>query len=178
VRILDAAMRLMTGGLASLTVPAVSREAGVSVPTIYRHFPTKADILVALYPHAVRRAGLEGVPDHGSFRDIRDSVRAHLDRLDALDDVTRAAMASPIGEEVRHATMRRRYEQIRRLGDPIEPRLATADHDRIARLLVILTQSSSLRTWRDHLGLSADEVADDIEWIIGTAVDAATSGKR
>ena len=51
-RILDATMRVMGRGVASLSIPAVAREAGVSTPTVYRHFGTKHDLLDALYPHA------------------------------------------------------------------------------------------------------------------------------
>jgi len=172
-RILDAALRVMTTGVASLSIPAVAREAGVSVPTVYRHFGTKADLLAQMYPHAARRSGLDGLPDPTSLRDVRSSLRAIFERVDALDDMARAAMASPVGDEVRHATIQSRYERIRRLGDSIDPPLSTADHDRITRLLVVLTQSASLRMWRDHLGASVDDVADDIEWILNAAVAAA-----
>jgi hypothetical protein len=73
--------------------------------------------------------------------------------------------------------MKGRYERIRRLGDSIEPKLAEADQDRIARLLTVLTTSAALRTWRDHLGRSVDETADDVDWILRAAIAAATSGK-
>lgn len=172
-RILDAALRVMTTGVASLSIPAVAREAGVSVPTVYRHFATKADLLKALYPHAARRSGLDGLPDPTSLRDVRSSLHAIFERVDALDDVARAAMASPVGDEIRHATIQSRYERVRRLGESIEPPLPAADLDRITRLMVVLTQSASLRMWRDHLGASVDEVADDIEWVLNAAVAAA-----
>src|SRR5574338_640141 len=94
-RILDAAMRVIAGGLAGVSVPAVAREAGVSVPTIYRHFRTKGDLLAAVYPHAARRTGLDGIPDPRSLDELRTMIRAVIDRLDALDDLSRAAMASP-----------------------------------------------------------------------------------
>ena len=176
-RILDAALRVAATGLASLSIPAVAREAGVSVPTVYRHFGTKADLLAAMYPHAARRAGLDGIPDPASVGDVRSAVRAIFERLDALDDVSRAAFASPIADQVRHATMPSRFERIRALGKSIEPPLAKADLDRITRILVILVSSSSLRTWRDHLGASPEQAADDIDWILRAAIAAATSRK-
>ena len=173
-RILDAALRVMTTGLARLSVPAVAREAGVSVPTVYRHFGTKAELLAEMYPHAARRAGLDGVPDPSTVRDVRSAVIAVFERLDALDDVSRAAFASPIADEVRHATMPSRFKRIRALGESIEPPLTNADLDRITRILVILISQSSLRTWRDHLGASAEQAADDIDWILRAAIAAAT----
>jgi hypothetical protein len=105
-------------------------------------------------------------------------IRAVIDRLDALDDLSRAAMASPGATEVRHATMPTRYERIRRLADSIEPKLRKADRDRITRLLVVVTASASMRMWRDHLGLSADEVADDVDWIVRAAIATASERKE
>jgi AcrR family transcriptional regulator len=177
-RILDAALRVLSTGLASLSVPAVAREAGVSVPTVYRHFGTKADLLTQMYPHAARRAGLDRVPDPATVGDVKTAVRALVERLDTLDDVSRAAFASPIADEVRHATMPSRYARIRRLGESIEPPLPAAALDRITRLLVVLISQSSLRTWRDHLGVSAEQAADDVDWILRAAIAAAREEER
>jgi len=176
-RILDAALRVMTTGVASLSIPAVAREAGVSVPTVYRHFGTKADLLAAMYPHAARRSGLDKLPLPTSIGDLRSTLRAFFEHLDAVDDMARAAMASPVGDEVRHATMKGRFERIRRIGDTIEPPLSKADQDRITRLLVILTSSASLRMWRDHLGSSVDEAVDDIDWFVKAAIAATRKEK-
>jgi AcrR family transcriptional regulator len=177
-RILDATMRVMATGLASLSVPAVAREAGVSVPTIYRHFRTKSQLLAAVYPHAARRAGLDTIADPRSLDELRPMIRAVLERLDGLDDLSRAVMASPIASEVRHATMPTRYQRIRRLVDSIEPKLRKADRDRITRLIAVITASSSLRMWRDHLGLSVDEVANEIDWVVRAAIFASHERKE
>lgn len=171
-------MRVMATGLASLSVPAVAREAGVSVPTIYRHFRTKTELLAAVYPHAAHRAGLDAIADPRSLDELRPMIRALLERLDDLDDLSRAAMASPAASEVRHATMASRYKRIRRLADSIEPKLRKADRDRIARLLTVVTASSSLRMWRDHLGLSVDEVASEVDWIVRAAIFAINERKH
>src|SRR3990172_5060569 len=61
VRILDALVRTMANGVAGLSIPAVAREARVSVPTVYRHFGSKEGLLAALSPYVLARAGL--VPD-------------------------------------------------------------------------------------------------------------------
>lgn len=176
-RILEATLRVMATGLASLSVPAVAREAGVSVPTVYRHFRTKPDLLAAVYPHAARRAGLDTIEDPQSLDELRPMIRAVIERLDSLDDLSRAAMASPAAAEVRQATMASRYRRLRRLADSIEPKLRKADRDRITRLLAVVTASSSLRMWRDHLGLSADEVAREIDWIMRAAISASRERK-
>jgi len=174
-RILDAAVRVMAEGIAYVSIPGVAREAGVSVPTIYRHFATKRDLIAAVYPHLVRRAGLHERVAPRSVDEIRDGVRAYFGDLESFDDLARAAMAGPASEEARRISMPNRVAMFRPLPDSIEPRLSEADRDRIARLLVILTASSALRMWRDHLGSSVDEAADDVDWAIRAAIAAATS---
>jgi hypothetical protein len=43
---------------------------------------------------------------------------------------------------------------------------------------MVLLSSSALRTWRDYLGSSVDEAADDVEWIVRAAVAAARRNER
>ncbi|HEV2005988.1 MAG TPA: hypothetical protein VGQ85_05170, partial [Candidatus Limnocylindrales bacterium] len=83
-------------------------------------------------------------------------------------------MASPAAEESRRLNMPDRLAMTRRLADSIVPALSAVDRDRIARLMVVLTASASLRLWRDHLGASVDQAADDVEWLVRAAIAAAT----
>src|SRR5690349_19462837 len=73
-RILDALIRTMARGIAELSVPAVALEAGVSVPTVYRHFRTKADLVAALGPYLTEKSRLMRVPDtaHGIAPMVRE----------------------------------------------------------------------------------------------------------
>ncbi len=174
VRILDATVRVIAGGIASASIPAVAREAGVSVPTVYRHFGTKRELIASVYPHVVRRAGLDRAVFPRSMDELRDGVRAYFDRFGSFDDLARAAMASPGADEARRINMPERIALARQLADSIVPRLSGRDRDRIARLLLILTTSSSVRMWLDHLGLSVDQAADEVEWVIRAAIAAST----
>ena len=175
-RILDAALGLIADGFASVSIPNVARGAGVSVPTVYRHFKTKQDLLDALYPHAVRRSGASMPPAPTSLSDLRRGVIDYLGHLDSLDDLARAAMASPASEEVRARSMTRRVEIFRPIVDSIEPPLSKADGDRVLRLIVVLTSSSAMRLLHDHLGASTEDVAADVDWFVRAAVAAA--GRR
>lgn len=180
-RILDATLRVMANGIASVSIPAVAREAGVSVPTVYRHFGTKSDLLAALYPHLRRRSGLDDLVPPRSIEELRDGVREIFERIEgiaSLDDLARAAMVTAAAEEARSLTMPSRIAMARQLADSIEPRLSKADRERIARLLVVLITSSSLRVWREHLGSSVEQAADDIDWMVRSAVAGAVSRSR
>jgi len=152
----------------------VAREAGVSVPTVYRHFGTKRDLLAAVFPHVVRRAGLDELVAPRSIDELGHGVRALFERIDSAGDLARAAAASPAAEEVRRVDMPARREMSRRLADSIVPKLRPGDRDRIARLLTILISASALRVWRDHLGSTVEEAANDIDWVISAAIAAST----
>jgi len=174
VRILEATLRVMARGISSVSIPAVAREAGVSVPTVYRHFGTKQDLLAAVYLHVVRRTAPGELVPLRTLDELREGVRAVFQGLDSADDLARAAMASPAAAEARRMGMPARLEIYRRMADAIAPKLAQGDRDRIARVLTILISSSALRLWRDHLGSSVEEAADDIDWVIRAAVAAGT----
>ena len=172
-RILDATVRVMARGLADVTVPAVAREAGVSVPTVYRHFRTKRGLLAALQPYLQRRVGIDRIAPPASIDGLRDTLASLLGRMDALDDVERAAHASPAAEEVRRVHAPNRFRLGRSIIDPVAPELSEADRDRVTRLLVILTASPALRMWRDDFGASVEEIADDIDRALRATIAAA-----
>jgi AcrR family transcriptional regulator len=178
LRILEATLKVMARGIASVSIPAVAREAGVSVPTVYRHFGTKHELLAEVYLHVVRRTAPGELVLPRTLDELRDGVRAVFGGLDSADDLARAAMASPAAAEARRMGMPARLEIYRRMADAIAPRLAQGDRDRIARVLTILISSSALRLWRDHLGSSVEEAADDIDWVIRAAVAAGTRSDR
>ncbi len=175
-RILDATLRVMASGIANLSIPAVAREAGVSIPTIYRHFGRKADLLAAVYPHVIGRAfdATRVVPE--SVPEFREMIRGLFARLDSVDDLARAAMASPAAEEARRANMPTRIAMSRRFVDTVAPAASDADRERITRLMIVLTSSSAMRAWSDYFGSSADRAADDIQWALEVAIAAASEG--
>jgi AcrR family transcriptional regulator len=177
-RILDATVQVMARGIASLSIPDVAREAGVSVPTVYRHFRTKDALLAAVYPHVVRREGLDRLAPPATLDELRDGVRSYFTHLDSLDDLARAAMASPTAEDLRRLSMEKRLALFRVIPESVVPALSEADRDRIARLLVALTASAAQRLWLGQFGATVEEAADDIDWVIRAAIAAATPRQR
>lgn len=172
-RILDATTRVIARGLAEVTVPAVAREAGVSVPTVYRHFGTKRDLLAALQPHLQRRAGIDRIAPPDSIDGLRGTLMALISGMDGLDSVARAALASPAGEEVRRIHAPNRFKLGRTVVDGIAPELPEADRDRVARVLLVMTSSAALRMWREQLGRSVEEIADEIDRAVRAVIASA-----
>jgi AcrR family transcriptional regulator len=165
-RILDALVRTMGNGVAGLSVPAVAAEAGVSVPTVYRHFRTKAELVAALAPYLSRKTGLMEFPDVGGD-DLGAVARELYRRNEAMDTEVRAAMASELGQEVRRRTMPERVALIRKTVAERVPGIKGAELDRLTRVLLILMSSATMRAYKDYLGMGAMEAADDVAWTVG-----------
>lgn len=65
-KLLDGATALLVeGGAEAVTVDAVSERSGVAKSTLYRHFPSRDDLLVEVLRHNMPQLGLE-LPD-GDF---------------------------------------------------------------------------------------------------------------
>lgn len=171
-RILDATVRVFAGGAASTSIPAIAREADVSVPTVYRHFGTKEDLFAALYPHVVYRTAITRPELPASIDEFKSGMLQQFASLDGLDAVERAAIASPAAREARRANMPARIAYTREIADAIVPAGSPMDRERLTRLLVVLTGMAAYRTFREDLGCSAQETADDVDWAVRALITA------
>ena len=100
--ILEAARRAIAErGPGKLTLSAVASAAGISRPTLYRWFPTKADLLAAIAAYEEERfdIGLQQVIDaHRAPRRRLDAALRYL--VNYLDD---SLMPDPIGIDPEYA---------------------------------------------------------------------------
>ena len=177
-RILEATLRVMAAGFTSVSVPAVAREAGVSVPTVYRHFGTKGGLLSAVYPYVSMRAGLRDLIVPETIEEFRDVVHTRFGRLESLGGVARAAMTSAASDEPRRMQMPERKAMTRRFVASVMPHGTATEQDRLTRVLLVLASSSAMRMWREQIGSSVDEAADDIDWVLRTLVDSTGDRKN
>lgn len=114
-RILEAADQVFGAGGAAASTEEVARIAGVGIATVFRHFPTKQDLL-----RAVLTARLEGLRDRARelaasadpgpafldfFGEVVDGAAEKLSIAEALVDVGGDADGAPTraGEELREA---------------------------------------------------------------------------
>jgi AcrR family transcriptional regulator len=176
-RILDATIRVMARGIVSVSIPEVAREAGVSVPTVYRHFGTKRDLLMAVHPYLGRRAGIGDVVVPETVEEFHEMVRSVFGRLESLGEEVRIAMSSAASDEVRKAQTPGRYAMSRTFTAGVMPGAGKVEQERLARVLVVLASSSAMRIWRDHLGSAVEVAADDIDWVLRTVI-ASTPGRK
>lgn len=173
-RILDAVLATLARGVAELSVPAIAAEAGVSRPTVYRHFGSKRGLLAALPAYVNRKSGLMPETPPADLDEVARAARMVYRRYRELDPTLRAAMASEVGGTMRRETIPRRLGMFREAIEASAPDLDAATLDRLARLMLLLFSSAMVRAFDDYLGRTGNAAADDVAW----AVDVLVAGAR
>jgi AcrR family transcriptional regulator len=103
-QLLDVARRLFgTAGYHQVSMDAVAREAGVTKPILYDHFPSKRDLYLALLDadlttlHDRVRSALDAPT--GNRERIRSSFQAYFDFVDEHAEGFRLLMQETVGAE-------------------------------------------------------------------------------
>ncbi|MEJ7891828.1 MAG: helix-turn-helix domain-containing protein [Solirubrobacteraceae bacterium] len=136
-RILRAAHdQLAEGGFASAGVAAIARRAGVATGTVYRHFPSKGELLA----EAFRRASQREVDVVAAAGSVQDAVEVFVRRALAEPVRAYALIAEPVEEAVDHERLafRRAYGEVfaRLLPDPGDDVVAAALVGALAEAMV------------------------------------------
>jgi AcrR family transcriptional regulator len=179
LRITEAAVALHgTVGPARTTLSAVAERAGVQRHTVYRHFPTEADLFAACSSHF---ASANPWPDPGSWRAI-DDPRRRLAR--ALSDLYAyyESVAPMLSNVLRDAEL---VEGLRPALVPLQEYLADAAADLAAgwpvrgrrrRVLnAALQHAVDFSTWRSLVAGGHITRADAVA-LVAALVDAAAAG--
>jgi len=156
--ILDAVDTILRGApVSEVTIAAVARQAGVTERTIYRHFPTREDLLDAVWRRALHAVGGGQTQQAETLEEILDLARAAYENFDAKAGIVRALIATPDGvdaskqpEEARLAMLRAAYAGL--LGGVPEDEVnavVTATH--------VLSGASAWSHLRDYCGLDGAE---------------------
>src|SRR5579863_10190163 len=93
-----------------ISMTAVARRAGVSEPTLYRHFPTKRDLFAALagYQFQALTAGLAPA----SAGDLAEAVRTVFQRAAVMENSVRWTLAAPDPERVPRPSVQARLSML------------------------------------------------------------------
>ena len=162
-RIVDAAAELVAeSGSLDIAMADVATRAGVSLPTVFRHVPSKGDLFGALAGRAFRHVS-EGLAP-STPEELAAGVAQVYERSEAQEPLVRWLLASPLG-----ATTPRPHRS-ERIGMIRTALAATAGSDEdaqhIERTALLLSSPMAWLYWRDYLGLSAREAAETAGWAI------------
>ena len=169
--ILDAlASRLDRDDPDDVAMPQVAADAGISLRTLYRYFPTREAMFDAVGDHVVARLGLPREIDGAD-----DIARVFLEsarRGAQSPQLVRAMLWTRLGRRARSPHRRRRVESITAALAEVTSHLPRDEARRREGAVVYLTSLSAWLTVSEECGLSAEDARLGIAWAIDTLIAA------
>lgn len=167
------------GGLPDFSIQQVAERAGVSHRTIYRHYPSREDLLNGLMGW-VEQQMVEVGARFGSAEStpaqLHDAVRVNLRVFDELSEsveaLTRLSMATG------HEPPQRRERNAIFLGVAGKA-LPEASPEQVRAVAAVLRMLASTRAWlvmRQDEIVAQDEVAPALTWAVDTLLGASREG--
>jgi AcrR family transcriptional regulator len=166
-RIAQAAAALIkaTHNPEAITFKAVAERAGVTEMTVYRHFPTREDLLRGLWQQLNASMGARiGMP-----ASIDDLLAQHAQLFAGFDQIAPQVLASvttPVGREMRAALNDKRRRAFRAIVDEAAPDLKPEARTRAAAILQLLHGAHAWMSLRDQWGLDGREAGAATRWAI------------
>jgi len=177
-QILDALVRTIGQGVAGLSIPAVAREAGVSIPTVYRHFHNKQELVAALGGYLMQKMGLASMQPPRSLDDLLAFSRYGFVKAEDMDEAIKIVAVSEVGSQMRKDAMPLRIKMLENaLADELAP-LNEQDRVRLRNMILVLTSSAMIRAFKEYLDLSGEAAADTVEWAIRLLVRATSENSQ
>ncbi len=145
-----------------VTMAAVAAKAGVSEPTLYRHFPSKKKLFAALGAELYNKAALEAPP--ADLSELINFLPSLYDFNAKNEAVARWNLTAPKEDAIRPSAEQRlpllRSVLSRELGA-----LSEEEGEHLLRAMLLLTSPMCHLYWQDYLGLSAEQSAETAAWM-------------
>src|SRR5215213_3837809 len=147
-RILGAAAeQLLEEGIEELSLPRAAKRARVSVPTVYRHFPTQEMLMRELTEWVGRRINIDEVPENvDEFTEWVPRLFAHWDENEAL---IRARLLSRVHRQLHRDAGHRKDEAIEKAMEDVTAHLDPLDARRACALVRLLVSGAAWEMMRD-----------------------------
>ena len=171
-RILEACASVMETG-ADLTYSNVAQAAGVQERTVYRHFPTKADLEAGLWGWIIEHL------THADFaarseEELVAAMRTSFTGFDTGAPLIQAMLHSPQGLEIRLQQQARRRVMFEACIEDAVPEAPPVIRTRAAAAAQVLYSAASWEFLRSFWGMDAVQAADAVE----LAIRALLAGLR
>lgn len=148
-----------------VSMAALARKAKVAERTIFRHFPTKTD-LVAAVGEWISTNIFKLVPSD-SPEDLPNGFRRACAMFDKNPRLAHAIAINRLGRSARSEFRRRFIASNREVLSPITDGLGAGEARRADAVVAYLDNVLAWHTLREEFAMSGTEVADTIEWALG-----------
>lgn len=179
-QILDALTELLADRRADdITTREIAARAGVSQPTVYRHFPDRTALLAGISAR-VNELATESA-EGGYALDSIDEIGPRVEWLFTISDTIPVEMSA---EALLNADPRRFGDDTRRHSEEMLgvvaaefPDLDERQHIRLAGLLRCLGSSQAWLRMREEFGVPGVEAGPLMRWAVETLIRAVQAGE-
>ncbi len=161
------------------TMKEVAERAGVSLRTVYNHFPTREDLLDELGAVNAARMAARGGYQARELRELDDllaAVRENFAIFEEMGGISEALAQMPLADVGRDEERSERTRTIVGFVESQMPGVPAADAHAIG---VVLRHLLSHRSWfwltREY-GLDSNDASDAIAWVAARSIEAANTG--
>ena len=152
-----------------LTVQRVAAHAGVSVPTLYRHFPNLDALGDAFW--AVIEPQLGSLDTITSADDLGPYTERLFQQLER-QPVLRAMLWTRAGRRLRNRTVARRNQAFLRALAPLTKQMTERDARAMTAMFKVISSGHVWELLHDDWGLDGAEAGQAASWALGALVDA------
>jgi AcrR family transcriptional regulator len=153
------------------SVPDVAREAGVSLRTVYRHFPTRDELLAAATDSIDERLFSE-VPLDETVEDVPKLFRYACEQWGEHPSLARTmALSQAGGSDLSDRPLQRRLAVIHRALAEVTDDLPEEEKRKAVAVLGYLENVLGWVMMRDGIGLGDAEVGEAVEWAMGALIE-------
>jgi AcrR family transcriptional regulator len=171
VRILEAAIgQIADEGLSELTVPLVAERAGVAVRTVYRHFPTKEELLDGVNAFRDQKFGFVAAE---SVEELLEIVPRLFSGFAAHHDLARAADATAAGRQIHDRARRRRAQALSGLFEDVTRDLPPEQARQVVATIQVLWSTRAWLTLHDNWDMDGEQAGAAVQWAMGALIAEA-----
>ncbi len=177
-RILEAlAEHLAEQGWETFSIARVAERAGVSEPTVYRHFPNREAMLDAFSVWHEERVFFPGPPPE-SLDELPVFAHALYEHFQTKAGIVRAMVRAAVGREVRARGRDKRDRRARSLAGEVFDHRAPDEARAAAAVLRMMISGDAWDEMTGRLGVAPPAASAAVAWAAQALIDAARRDRK
>jgi AcrR family transcriptional regulator len=172
-QILDVAFEMLTRNPNDpFSHEAVAKKAGMGARTVYRYFPSRAELLGALWE---RLRGATGIRMPTAEEEVVPFIRSVFQQFENNEALIRAVLNSSISTEVRKTGAIRGRADLTKSLSKVLRGLPPRRQAQVIAVFLTIYSGPFWQTLRDRGGLSGPEAQEAAAWMLEVLLNAARS---